>query len=62
MEEAREQRRVAAEAREADQAAKKGVQMRRVLASQLYCSEKVKRAFERDWADMAHPIRQPIDK
>eukprot|EP00752_Nemacystus_decipiens_P008506 g7596.t1 len=51
-----------AEARAADLAAKKGATMRRMMVSQLYCPDKVERAFDRDWARLCHPVLQPIDK
>ncbi|CAN0316267.1 unnamed protein product [Ascophyllum nodosum] len=41
---------------------KKGTKMRLVMISQLYSPEKVESAFERDWAELSHPIYQPIDK
>lgn len=62
MADAREQQRQDAMARAADMAAKKGAQMRRVMISQLYCPEKVERAFESDWGKLCHPVTQPIDK
>lgn len=51
-----------AEAKAKDLAAKKGAKMRRVMSSQLYCSDKVDRAFESDWAKLCHPVTQPLDK
>eukprot|EP00903_Cladosiphon_okamuranus_P017255 g15900.t1 len=51
-----------AEARAADLAAKKGAAMRRMMVSQLYCPDKVERAFDRDWAQLCHPVLQPIDR
>ncbi|CAM9158668.1 unnamed protein product, partial [Scytosiphon promiscuus] len=43
-------------------AAKKGAVMRRMMVSQLYCPDKVERAFDRDWTKLCHPVMQPIDK
>ncbi|CAM9161057.1 unnamed protein product, partial [Ectocarpus sp. 6 AP-2014] len=62
MANARERLEREAEARAADLAARKGATMRRMMVSQLYCPEKVERAFERDWAKLCHPVMQPIDK
>ncbi|CAM9660384.1 unnamed protein product, partial [Ectocarpus sp. 13 AM-2016] len=62
MANARERLEREAEARAADLAARKGATMRRIMVSQLYCPEKVERAFERDWAKLCHPVMQPIDK
>lgn len=62
MEDAHAQKMRDAEAKAKDLAAKKGAKMRRVMSSQLYCSDKVERAFESDWAKLCHPVTQPLDK
>lgn len=62
MEDAQAQQTKDAEAKAKDIAAKKGAKMRRVMSSQLYCSEKVEKAFESDWAKLCHPVTQPMDK
>lgn len=62
MEEAHAQQVRDAEAKAKDVAAKKGAKMRRVMSSQLYCSDKVEKAFESDWAKLCHPVTMPMDK
>ncbi|CAM9254084.1 unnamed protein product, partial [Hapterophycus canaliculatus] len=62
MAKARARQEQEAEARAAELAAKKGAVMRRMMVSQLYCPDKVERAFDRDWTKLCHPVMQPIDK
>lgn len=62
MRKSRERERLAELQRAKDLAAKKGRQMRKVMASQLYSAEKVEAAFERDWSELCNPVFQPIDK
>lgn len=62
MEDAHARQMQDAETKANDLAAKKGAKMRRVMSSQLYCAEKVEKAFESDWAKMCHPVTQPMDK
>ena len=62
MEEAHAQQVRDAETKAKDLAAKKGAKMRRVMSSQLYCSDKVEKAFESDWAKLCHPVMHPMDK
>lgn len=43
-------------------AARKGAQMRQVMKSQLYSSDKISRAFDLDWKKLDNSLLRPIDR